>query len=97
MTVWWDPTETLANVLAQLRLYSNDVDEDRLAGLIPAAGEHIDNYLDRETPVEGPPPAPSLQAELERITIALYHGVDDDPIGRDVGLLTLHKQRWAVA
>ena len=94
--VWWDPEATYASVLLQLRLAGGDVDETRLRGLIPAAGAYIDNYLDRETVVEGPPPPPLLQEALERKTITLYHGIDLDPAELE-WLTSPHKQRTAIA
>ena len=65
--------------------------------MIPAAGLEIDNWLDREEVVDGPPPPPNLQAALEAVTIARYHGIEPDPVGVLAALVVPQKQRWAVA
>lgn len=71
-TVWWDGAETLANILATLRLRELDIDAEAIERLIPAAGWAINAYLDRTECLEAPAPA-ALQAALETVTIAMYH------------------------
>ena len=70
---WYDPTVTQANVLARLRLSSASADAPLIAALVPAAATAIEQYCDRITPLEGPPPDPALQEVLEGVTIRLYH------------------------
>lgn len=70
---WYDPTVTEANVLAQLRLSSASADAVLIRAKIPAAAKAIEQYLDRLTSLEGPPPDPALQEVLEGVTIRLYH------------------------
>lgn len=94
--VWWDPAATLAAVLAQLRLTGTDIDENRLEALIPAAGRHINDYLDREADIS-PPALPTLQAALERVTIALYYGIVGDPIDVVKAQLLAAKERFGIA
>ena len=74
--VWYDPAATLAAVLAILRLEQADVDETRLAALIPAAAFLIDDHLDRTVAILGPPPAPGVQAALEQVTVVMYRTKD---------------------
>jgi hypothetical protein len=74
-TPWWDETATVDAVLAQLRLSSGDVDEARIAALVPAAGAAINAYLDRWEPVQ-PAPSHVAQAALEQVTIELYRRKD---------------------
>ena len=50
-TVWWDPAATFASIMNTLRLQQIDVDADKLKALIPAAGEQINDYLDRTDPL----------------------------------------------
>lgn len=71
-SVWWDEAETQANVLATLRLRDIDIDADAIRRLIPAAGWHINAYLDRTDCIEAPAPPP-LQAALELVVISMYH------------------------
>ena len=63
---------TVAAVLATLRLQGGDVDTVRIQAIVPAAARSIDNELDRITVLDGPPPDPLIQYELERRTINLY-------------------------
>lgn len=70
---WYDPAVTQANVLAVLRLSSASADATLIAAKIPAAAKAIEQYLDRMTPIVGPPPDPALQEVLEGVTIRLYH------------------------
>lgn len=70
---WYDAAVTQTNVLAALRLSAASADAALVATLIPAAAAAIDQYLDRITPIVGPPPDPALQVVLEGVTIRLYH------------------------
>lgn len=102
-TVWWNPTITLANVLARLRLTETDIDQARLTALIPMAGYQINDYLDRTvTPTTAQ--AASLQDALESLTVALYlppvqnlDGTYVNPVDMVAGQLTPTRQRWGVA
>lgn len=106
--VWWDPVVTLAAVLAQLRLSGGDIDEARIAKLIPAAGQLINEHLDLA--VDPAPPIPvALQDALERVTIKMYNRTGDvdsvgvviydgaDPLGEVVSQLAPYKSRWGCA
>ena len=70
--VWYDLSATVAAVLATLRLQGGDVDTARIQAIVPAAARSIDNELDRTVVLDGPPPDPLIQYELERRTINLY-------------------------
>jgi hypothetical protein len=72
---WWDEPATVAAVMAQLRLSTGDVDEARIAALVPAAGAMINAHLDRwdATP---PQPLEIAQTALEQVTIELYRRKD---------------------
>lgn len=72
-TVWWDPAVTETNVLARLRLAGSDIDAAQVRQAIPAAGTAINHELDRDVPLQGPPPDPALQEALEVATIDVYH------------------------
>ena len=105
--VWYDLSATVAAVLATLRLQGGDIDTARIESIIPAAARSIDDELDRETVLDGPPPDPLIQYELERRTINLYRA--DIPItaintfqswlpeSGSPHILAAHKQRWGVA
>ena len=69
---WYDPAGTVAAVLAILRLEDGDIDEARIASLVPVAAERIEAFLDRVDPIPGPPPSPALQEALEEVTVDLY-------------------------
>ena len=79
--VWYDPAATLDAVRRQLRLSTPDIDDARLAALIPAAAYLIDDYVDGEFPLDGPPPAPLIQSALEQVTIVLYRTKDVGAVG----------------
>lgn len=81
--VWYDLTTVVTAVLAQLRLNDTDVDATLLATLVPAAANLIDAYVDRETPLPGPPPPPVLQHVLEQVTVELYRNKDVPPVSVD--------------
>lgn len=83
--VWWDTSTTVARVLARLRLSPTDVDVDRVRVLVGVAAVHINNELDRSTPMTaasatdpdtGAPlesnVTPSILEALERVTVELY-------------------------
>ena len=70
---WYDPAATQANVLATLRLGPTSADAALIAAKVPAAAKAIEQHLDRQTPLDGPPPDPALQEVLEGVTIKLYH------------------------
>jgi hypothetical protein len=78
---WYDLTATVDAVLAVLRLSEGDIDEARIAALVPVAAGNIDAKVDRDTPLEGPPPSPWAQTALELETVALYRAqtADIDP------------------
>jgi hypothetical protein len=79
--VWYDPAATLAAVNTILRLSGGDIDEDRLAALVPVAAGNIDAKLDGTVAVTGPPAPPWTQTALELEVVALYRNqnVDVDP------------------
>lgn len=74
-TEWWDLETTTANVLAQLRFESTDVDVGRITMLVPAAGALVNQFLDRHTVLPTPVPTP-VQTSLEQVTIELYRRKD---------------------
>ena len=110
-SVWWDATATRDAVLHLLRLTDTDVDVAQIEALIPAAGQMINNELDRVDPLVAPPPPP-LQVELERVVIRLYRAKDVQPLAADVGpywsptatdplyesraALRPYRQRWGI-
>ena len=55
-----------------LRLQGGDVDTIRLQAIVPAAARSIELDVDRVEPLDGPPPEPLIQYELERRTIVMY-------------------------
>lgn len=83
-TVWWDTAATAAAALAVLRLEAGDVDADRVAELVDAAGVQVNNYLDRtgDDPVPAPPPA-DLADALTQIVVELYRRKDAPPSSID--------------
>lgn len=106
LTVWWVPEATRDAVAARLRIASTgDIDTARIEMLIPAAGQRINEYLDRvavEPPAPPDPVPSSWQAALEELTVRLYFpqeknadGSISDPILAVAGLL--RKERWGVA
>ena len=78
---WYDVEATTDAVLSQLRLEVADIDEPRIRALVPAAAFHIDAYLDRVTPLTGPPPDPAIEAVLQQVTIELYRRKDAALVG----------------
>lgn len=48
---WFDADEVTAKVLARLRLTAGDTDESRIRALVDVAAGHINNELDRATPM----------------------------------------------
>lgn len=83
-TVWWDAPAVAASALAVLRLDETDVDADRVAGLVPAAGAQVNNYLDRTAadPVPTPPPD-DLADALVQVVVELYRRKDAPPSSVD--------------
>ena len=105
---WWDPAATLSAVLHTLRLQGGDVDTIRLQAIIPAAARSIELDVDRVEPLDGPPPEPLIQYELERRTIVMYQA--DIPVaaivpgapswlpdGGSRDVISKHRQRRGVA
>ncbi len=105
---WYDPDATLAAVLHVLRLQGGDIDAAAIRALIPVAGIAIDNYVDDDWVIDGPPPAPDFQYALERYTIELYR-IDHPAAGAYIApgdtylrsmldsLIAHRRVRWAVA
>lgn len=83
-TVWWDPAAVTAAALAVLRLTAGDVDADRVAALVPAAGARINDVLDRDAdnPVPTPAPAPLVDA-IVHVVVELYRAKDAPPSSVD--------------
>ena len=66
MAVWYDEAQTVAAVLAILRLEEGDVDEGRLTALVPRAAKRLEVYADRVDPFPGPPPTRSFRRRWSR-------------------------------
>jgi len=56
-SVWWVTADVVGQVLADLRLKSDDVDAAKIARLVGVAGEMINDHLDRVHPIGSPTPA----------------------------------------
>ena len=83
-TVWLDAAAVTDAVLDVLRLAGDDVDADRIADLVPAAGARINDYLDRPDtdPVPAPPPAPLVDA-INQVVLELYQRKSAPPSSVD--------------
>ena len=105
---WYDLSATVAAVLHTLRLQGGDVDTIRLQAIVPAAARSIELDVDRVEPLDGPPPEPLIQYELERRTIVMYQA--DIPVaaivpgapswlpdGGSRDVIAKHRQRRGVA
>ena len=108
--VWWDPSATLTAVLWQLRLGGGDIDAERIAACIPAAGRAIAAYIDPVETIPGPPAAGPLQVALEAVTIAIYHRDEVaatvgapapterfDPVADVAAELDTYREQWGLA
>jgi len=111
--MWFDLEETVAAVLAILRLTGQDVDEPRLRALVPTAAARIEKWLDRSDPMPDASTEPLLQEGLQLVTLEMYRqpatagslvGLTAevaigvlDPIAPAAPLLQPYRQLWAVA
>lgn len=73
--LWYDLATTKANVLAALRLGASDIDVTRIDQAIPTAAAAIEQEVDREDPLPGPPPPPDLQYVLDSVAVGAYHAL----------------------
>ena len=87
-TVWWDAADVAAAAMKVLRLETGDVDETRVAGYVPAAGELVNAWQDRAPGdvIPDPPPAGWTEA-LVQIVVELYRRKDAPPSSLDGALL----------
>jgi hypothetical protein len=109
--VWWDVADITAAALEVLRLTAGDLDADRIAELVPAAGQRINNHLDRtgDDPVTVDDPV--LRQALVDMTVADYRAAAPtspdlafgvgyppaDPLTQIRPQLAAHKQRHGIA
>jgi hypothetical protein len=73
---WVDVEETTGNVLEILRLDAADSDEPRVRTDVCTAAAAMMDFLDRTTPLPGPPPPWVLQYAVEQFAIELYRRKD---------------------
>lgn len=79
-TAWWDVAAITDRVLVVLGLAPDDPLVDVVDDLIPAAGNRINDYLDRPAsdPITDPVPA-VLEDSLVQVTVELYRRKDAPP------------------
>jgi len=70
--VWYDLEETVAAVLAILRLAGGDIDEPRLRALVPAAAARIERWAMRTALMPDTSTDPLLQEGLQLVTLEMY-------------------------
>jgi len=102
--MWYDTEATIAAVLEMLRLQGGDIDEVRIADLVPVAAARIEAHIDG--PVPDPVDSPLYQEALQLLTVDWYlhpqSGTDqfgvpyDDPVRAVRGILVPVKQRFGV-
>ena len=88
-SVWWDVDEIVDAALVMLGVAADDPLADRLAELVPAAGQRINDYLDRpaDAPVPAGPDAPApLVDALVQVVVELYRRKDAPPSSVDAML-----------
>lgn len=68
-SVWWDVDAIVPVVLGRLRLRPGDVDQGYIAGLVAAAGEMINDFLDQ---CQATPTTALRDRTLVALTIELY-------------------------
>ena len=111
--MWYDLEETVAAVLAILRLAGNDIDEPRLRALVPAAAAAIEKRCDRIDPMPDTLTEPMLQEALQLVTLEMYRqpasvaqlvGLSGpvaaaafDPVAPAEPLIQPYRQLWAVS
>ena len=111
--MWFDLDETVAAVLAILRLAGGDIDEPRLQALVPTAADAIEKRSDRIDPMPTTADEPMLQEALQIVTLEMYRqpattaqlvGLNAavaegafDPISPAASLIQPFHQNWAVA
>jgi hypothetical protein len=81
-TVWWDETAIADAVYDVLRLSNTDVDAERIADLVQAAGGRVNDWLDRVDPLPAPTPGPVFDA-LIQVVVAMYERKDSQPSSVD--------------
>jgi hypothetical protein len=77
--IWYDVDDTAEAVFHILRLHGEDIDADRIRGLVPTVGLGVEAYVDSDTVIDGPPPAADLQYALEQGVIVLYRALIPAP------------------
>ena len=70
--MWYDLDETVAAVLAILRLAGGDIDEPRIQSLVPAAARQIEKRYPRNDPWPDTTDEPDLQEALQLVTLEMY-------------------------
>jgi hypothetical protein len=111
--MWFDLEETVAAVLAILRLAGGDIDEPRLRALVPTAADAIEKRCDRIDPMPNTSDEPMLQEALQLVTLEMYRqpasvaqlvGLTSavatgvfDPVAPAEPLIQPYHQNWAVA
>lgn len=73
---WVDAATTYENVLRSLRLEADDPDAQVVMAAMTAAVSVINQWLDRDVVLPGPPPPAPVQQALEQLTIELYRRKD---------------------
>ena len=79
VSVWWYPAAVTGAALARLRLTDGDVDAAAVAASVPAAGQMVNQYLDRDpadafTEATAPP---DLVDCVAQVVDALYRRKDN--------------------
>jgi hypothetical protein len=111
--VWYDLEETVAAVLAILRLAGGDIDEPRIEALVPTAADAIEKRCDRVDPMPSTSAEPMLQEALQLVTLEMYRqpasvaqlvGLSTsvatgvfDPVAPAEPLIQPFRQLWAVS
>ncbi len=70
--MWYDPDETVAAVLAILRLVGGDIDEPRIRVLVPTAAARIETWAQRTNPMPSTVDDPLLREGLQLVTLEMY-------------------------
>lgn len=112
LSVWWDVDAVAGAALEILRLTASDVDADRIADLVPVAGQRINYLADRRGPLAAADVPVDLERDLIDLVVALYRDKDTPPASPDLafglgyraadpmssvrGAVLAHKERFPI-
>lgn len=73
--VWYDLQDIVEELLGILRLTEQDVDVERIQGIVPHAAWRLDQHRDGVEVREGPPPSAADRHALVTLSAEMYRGV----------------------